>query len=123
MNKFSVRFVADNDTKRAAGLMHAEPLSDNEVALFVFGSSDYHRFWNKNVSFNLSLAFLDDNGIIVDFADMDALSEKSVSPTKPAKFVVEASKGAFQRAGVRVGDALYYEAGGINVIKADGSCR
>lgn len=123
MDRFSVRFVADNDEKRAKGLMHAEPLATDEVALFVFGHSDYHPFWNKNVSFPLSLAFLNDSGVVVDIVDMEAESERAVTPNAPARFVVEASRGAFGRAGVRVGDVLSYEAGGVNVVRTGGPRR
>ena len=55
--EFEIRFIADNDAKRSKGLMFAEPLEDNEVVFFIFPHSDFLSFWNKNVSFDLSLAF------------------------------------------------------------------
>ena len=52
--------------------MFAEPLDENEVVFFEFNFPDNHSFWNKNVDFGLSLAFLD-NGVL-----------GSVAPAEPA---------------------------------------
>lgn len=106
---FKIRLIADNAEKREKGLMFASPLDDNEVALFIFPTNNRHGFWNKNVSFGLSLAFLDDNGRIVDFADMDAHSTKCVEPnTSNVKYVVEAKQNIFKKNGINLGDTLKY---------------
>lgn len=104
--KFSVRFVAANDSTRSKGLMFSEPLKPREVALFVFDKPARHAFWNKNVTYPLSLAFLDSEGDIVDFADLDAYQSDNVSPRIAAKYVVEAPKGAFRDLGISVGDKI-----------------
>lgn len=108
-HEFKVRFVANNNSDRAKGLMFASPLDDDEAALFVFPHSDRYGFWNKNVSFKLSLAFLDENQRIVDIKDLEAQSTQLVSPDKDAKYVVEAKGGAFDRLGVKTGDFLMYD--------------
>jgi uncharacterized membrane protein (UPF0127 family) len=104
-----IRLTADTDEKRAKGLMFSTPLDDDEVALFIFPHMGRHAFWNKNVSYGLTLAFINDSGKIVDIADMDAYSTKSVAPsTSDVKFVVEAAQGALDRHGVSIGDMLDY---------------
>lgn len=108
-HEFKVRFVANNNNDRAKGLMFASPLDDDEAALFVFPHSDRYGFWNKNVSFKLSLAFLDENQRIVDIKDLEAQSTQLVSPDKDAKYVVEAKGGAFGRLGIKTGDFLMYD--------------
>ncbi|MBS1722381.1 MAG: DUF192 domain-containing protein [Armatimonadetes bacterium] len=118
-NRLAVRFVADNDTKRAQGLMHASPLGSEEVVLFVFPRSERHAFWNKNVGFPLDLAFLDENGKVVDFRSMEAQSEMSVRPGSPARFVVEASRGTFDRLSLATGDYLVYEGSGMTVVRSN----
>ena len=106
-NELDVRFIAKDDHSRAKGLMHAKPLDDHEVAYFIFPVEDCHSFWNKNVDFSLSLAFLDKDNIIVDFKDLEKQSPKLVSPdSNKVKFVVEANKGLFQKLGINVGDKL-----------------
>lgn len=87
--------------------MFADPLDDFEVAYFIFPSEDCHSFWNKNVDFPLSLAFLDRNNEIVDIKDMEAQSTKSCSPkSNKVKFVVEANKDTFKKHNINVGDKL-----------------
>jgi len=108
--EFRVRFVANNHADRTLGLMFASPLDDDEVAIFVFPHSDRYGFWNKNVSFRLSLAFLDENQKIVDIKDLEAQSDSTVAPDHDAKYVIEAKAGAFDRLGIKTGDFLMFDA-------------
>jgi uncharacterized membrane protein (UPF0127 family) len=87
--------------------MFAKPLDDFEVAYFIFPYEDCHSFWNKNVDFPLSLAFLDKDHKIVDIKDMEAHSEKSISPKSTnIKYVVEANKDTFNKFDIKTGDKL-----------------
>jgi uncharacterized membrane protein (UPF0127 family) len=102
-----IRFIADDDKSRTKGLMFAKPLDDMEVVYFIFPSEDCYSFWNKNVDFPLSLAFLDKNDTIVDIKDLEEQSSKSVSPNSfSVKFVVEANKGLFEKLKIKKGDRL-----------------
>jgi uncharacterized protein len=109
MDNFNIRFVASNNAERSKGLMFAKPLDENEVALFVFPHNDRFGFWNKNVPFKLSLAFLDENQQIVDIKDLDELSEKTVYPDREARYVVEAKNGIFERLNIKLGDYLVHD--------------
>jgi uncharacterized protein len=106
MSEYRVRFVAADDETRARGLMHSAPLSDDEVAFFVFPRSDRYAFWNRNVSFPITLAFLDEHGIVVDIGQLDAHQEEAVRSAAEARFVVEASRGSFEKMGVQTGDVM-----------------
>jgi uncharacterized membrane protein (UPF0127 family) len=87
--------------------MFAKPLDKYEVAFFIFPREDQHSFWNKNVDFPLSLAFLDRNFKIVDIKDMDEQSTKSCSPkSNNVKYVVEANKNTFEDLKIGIGDKL-----------------
>ncbi len=87
--------------------MFAEPLEQFEVAFFIFPNKDSHSFWNKNVDFPLTLAFLDENYKIVDFKELEKQSSKSVSPDhNEVKFVVEANKDTFKNLNIKIGDKL-----------------
>ena len=106
-DEFDIRFVANNDKLRTKGLMFAEPLEDFEVVMFEFDYPDCYSFWNKNVSFPLSLAFLDEKYRIRDIKDMEADDPKSVYPdSSKIVFVVEANKGTFENLGIKIGDKL-----------------
>lgn len=117
--RLAVRFVADCDKTRARGLMFASPLEQDEIALFVFPRSERHAFWNKNVEFPLDLAFLDENGQVVDFKHLEAHSESSVRPNCAARFVVEAASGTFDRLNVAMGDFLLYEGSNMTVVRTN----
>ncbi len=117
--RFNIRFVADTDAKRTRGLMHAEPLEDDEAVLFVFPHADRYGFWNKNVSFGLSLAFCDESGRIVHMADMNPDDPSRVEPeTDDIRFVVEVKRGAFSRLGVSKGDLVEYADRALRVKRA-----
>jgi len=108
MHKFKVRFIADTNSKRERGLMWADPLQDDEAVLFIFPYTDRHCFWNKNVSFPLSLAFLNEQGIIVDIKDMEADSTERCEPNGHIRYVIEAKKGAFDKNDIGIGDIVKY---------------
>jgi uncharacterized membrane protein (UPF0127 family) len=107
--ELNIRLIAADDHSRRQGLMHASPLSKGEVAFFVFPHMERHSFWNRNVSFDLSLAFLDDNGVVVDILDMDAYDEHGHAPNSPSRFVIEASKGEFDQLGIKIGDVVEFD--------------
>lgn len=103
-NTLKLRFVASDDASRSRGLMHSPPLDENEAALFVFPRSERHAFWNRNVSFPIDVAYLDDAMRIVDVRHLGAHQETPVSSSREARFVIEASRGAFDRLGYGTGD-------------------
>jgi uncharacterized membrane protein (UPF0127 family) len=99
--------MADNDQKRTKGLMFAEPLEELEVVFFTFPSKGQHSFWNNNVDFSLSLAFLNNDFEILDFKDLEKQSTKLVAPdADDVKYVVEAYKGIFKKLKINIGDKL-----------------
>lgn len=87
--------------------MFADPLEEYETAFFVFPEIGNYSFWNKNVSFPLTLAFLDNNFKIVDFKDLEAEQTKSVYPnSNNVKYVVEANKDTFKKLDIQIDDFL-----------------
>ena len=95
---FNIRITADTDNTRAAGLMFAAPLEDDECAYFIFPHDDSHGFWNHNVSFPLTLAFCNQSGRIVDIGDMEAGSRKILSPdSNQVRYVAECKKGTLTK--------------------------
>jgi len=106
-DEFDVRFVANTNATRQKGLMFAEPLGEYEVVFFDFPDEDQHSFWNNNVDFSLSLAFLDNKNVILDFKDLKEQDKKLVSPkSNKVKYVVEAKHGVFDKLGIKIGDKL-----------------
>ena len=115
---FKIRFVANSNSLREKGLMFADPLEDDEAVFFIFPYEDKYSFWNKNVSFPLSLAFLDNRNRILDILDMDAHCQKGCTPCSNfVKYVVEVPSGAFKKRSINVGDRILQKDKHLHVLK------
>lgn len=95
--------VAADPATRAAGLMWRERLGPNEGMLFRFESREVHCFWMRNTLLPLSIAFLDDDGRIVNLADMQPRSDDSHCAERPVRFALEMEQGWFATRGIGVG--------------------
>lgn len=95
--------IAATEPQRATGLMHRRMLPENRGMLFVFPYTAPQSFWMMNTYIPLSIAFLDENGAIVNIADMKPLTTDSHSSTKPAKYALEMNQGWFAKRGIKPG--------------------
>jgi len=98
--------LARTDRAREIGLMGRESLGPNEGMLFVFERKAVHCFWMRDTPLPLSIAFLDDDGRIVDIAQMAPRSEDSHCPSRAVRFALEMEQGWFARRGLAPGAQL-----------------
>lgn len=98
--------VASEPGTRMRGLMMRERLGPNEGMLFVFPDKAGHCFWMKNTLIPLSIAFVDDDGTIVNIADMQPLREDSHCPARPVRYALEMEQGWFAKRGLKPGAKL-----------------
>ena len=98
--------VADDPGTRAAGLMFREALAPNHGMLFVFREKATHCFWMRNTLIPLSIAFLADDGTVVNIEDMAPRSEASHCPKRDVKFALEMEQGWFAKRGIGAGVKL-----------------
>lgn len=98
--------VACDDLSRRVGLMERTSLPENDGMIFVFRYSTAQSFWMKNTYIPLSVAFLDDNGKILEIEDMQPKDETSTVSKSPVRFAIEVNQGWFQRNGIGSGDAF-----------------
>ncbi len=103
--QFDVELAVTPDQRRE-GLMYRDRLGEREGMLFVFDQEKVLTFWMRNTPLPLSIAFIDARGVIVQITDMVPFSEVPVSSQVPARFALEVNQGAFERAGVAVGDLV-----------------
>jgi uncharacterized membrane protein (UPF0127 family) len=98
--------VAANDTTRARGLMFRERLGANEGMLFVFQDKNRQCFWMRNTLIPLSIAFVDDDGSIVNIEDMQPKTEDSHCSARPVRYALEMEQGWFGKRGLKAGARL-----------------
>ena len=103
--------VAATPQERQTGLMHRKEMPQHEGMLFVFEQAAQQCFWMKNTLLPLTAAFVDDDGTIVNLADMKPLDESSHCSAKPVRYVLEMNQGWFAakhlRAGHRLGGEVF----------------
>jgi len=100
--------VARTEREKARGLMFRESLGQDEGMLFVYEREEILSFWMKNTPLPLSIAFIDQQGKIVDIQDMEPFSLRTHFSARPAQYALEVNKGWFQRNGINVGDLVKF---------------
>jgi uncharacterized protein len=95
--------VAHSDATRAQGLMHRRILAENRGMLFVFPGVAMHAMWMMNTHIPLSVAFLDEGGVIINIEDMKPHTQDTHSAARPAKYALEANAGWFRQRGIKAG--------------------
>ncbi len=98
--------VAASDATRATGLMHRRDMPQTEGMLFVFEQPTVQCFWMKNTLLPLTAAFVEDDGTIVNLADMKAQTTESHCSAKPVRYVLEMNQGWFGKKGLKAGFKL-----------------
>lgn len=98
--------VAQSPKERAIGLMHRKTMPSNAGMLFVFEAPDQQCFWMKNTLLPLSIAFLADDGSIVNIAEMSPMSEESHCSKKPVRFALEMNAAWFSKRGIKPGSKI-----------------
>lgn len=95
--------VANTDATRQAGLMFRKELPGNDGMLFVFGQPDVQCFWMRNTLLPLSIAFIADDGTIVNIDDMAPQTEDPHCARKPVRYALEMAQGWFDQHGIKAG--------------------
>jgi len=88
------------------GLMFRESLPEDRGMLFVFGEDTQTGFWMKDTSIALSIAFIAEDGTILDIQEMEPLSTEAHQPPGPYRYALEVNQGWFRRHGFGPGDRV-----------------
>ena len=95
--------IAADQPARMQGLMQRRSLPGNQGMLFVFASADRHCMWMKNTLIPLSVAFLDEEGRILNIEDMQPQTENTHCAGQAARFALEMNLGWFAARGIKPG--------------------
>lgn len=95
--------VAVTDDERARGLMFREKLGENEGMVFRFPRLGKACMWMKNTLLPLSVAFIGEDGRIINIEDMQPQSLDSHCAKKPARYALEMNRGWFSKRNIQPG--------------------
>jgi len=98
--------IAQSDAQRQQGLMHRKVLKDGEGMLFIFERDQILSFWMKNTLIPLSIAYIANDGRILEIHDMEPGNLNPVSSSRSSRYALEVPQGWFDRAGIVPGDRL-----------------
>ncbi len=98
--------LATTPEQREVGLMFRREMPRHEGMLFVFQEKSRLCFWMKNTLLPLTAAFLDDDGTIVNLADMAPQTTDPHCSARPVKYVLEVHQGWFAKARVKAGEKV-----------------
>jgi hypothetical protein len=98
--------VARTPLQQQTGLMFRREMGPNEGMLFVFDQPGPRCFWMRNTLLPLTIAYIADDGGIVDLIDMQPLSEQSHCSSRPVRYALEMNQGWFAKRGIKPGFKL-----------------
>ncbi len=105
--------IADDDEKRALGLMYREGLDEYKGMLFMFPYEGRYAFWMMNMNFSIDILWIDANGnvlYIVSYAkpckEVSSVNECTYNPDVYAKYVLEVNGGFAERHGIVIGSRM-----------------
>ena len=98
--------VADTPGERHNGLMFREAIGADAGMLFVYPDPQPRSFWMENTTIPLSIAYLDDKGVILNIEDMWPLTRDGVRSSGPALYALEMNRGWFESNQIKPGQAI-----------------
>jgi uncharacterized protein len=104
--------LALSPQQQRAGMMFRTNLADNAAMLFPLPYTQRASFWMKNCPLPLSAAYIDPTGVILEIHDLEPHNTNSVvAASDNVRFVLETSKGWFERHHIKPGVAVATEEG------------
>jgi uncharacterized membrane protein (UPF0127 family) len=99
--------VADDPLERETGLMFRKTLAPDSGMLFVMPVPEHAAFWMKNTTVPLSVAYINESGMILEIHDLQPLDERPVpSAFSNIAYALEMEQGWFARNRVLAGDRI-----------------
>jgi uncharacterized membrane protein (UPF0127 family) len=87
--------LADTPKAREIGLMNRTSMPSNSGMLFIFEQKAGHCFWMNNTKIPLSIAFIADDGKIVNIEEMQAETTNNHCPKAAVRYALEMNKQWF----------------------------
>jgi len=109
--------VASTYEDQKSGLMYREKLNKDSGMLFIYPQEKYLAFWMKNTKIPLSIAFINDNGVITQIESMTPYSLTNHTSKERVRYALEMEDKWFRKNGITVGSKVDFssEINKINV--------
>lgn len=102
--------IADDDAKRARGLMYRTSMPEEQGMLFSWSDERQRAFWMRNTCIPLDMLFISKEGFIVGILEqVPVMNELSRSVPCPAAHVLEVNAGWVRSHGVKPGMRVAFE--------------
>ena len=98
--------VADTPERRQVGLMNRTSMPVNSGMLFIFEEKAGHCFWMFNTKIPLSIAFIADDGKIVNIEEMQAGTTNNHCPKAAVRYALEMNKQWFSERVIGPGSVI-----------------
>ena len=107
--------IAWTDAQKEQGLMNTAALDPDSGMVFVWNAPTADSFWMFDTPIDLSIAFIDSSGTIIDIEEMKANTQTSHQPVQCLdgsiacyQYAVEMSAGYFTGMGIKIGDKVAF---------------
>jgi len=99
--------LATTPKARVCGLSNRVKLPENHGMLFIYPTLGPRTFWMKDTHIPLSIAFLDDSGLILSIHQMTPMqTDERYRSSQPVRYALEVNQGWFAENGIGVGDLV-----------------
>ena len=96
--------IAANEKSREKGLMNRDAVPEGTGMLFAYPKKTTCKLWMFNTNVPLSVAFLDDDGKILEIIHMDKVhSQKIYRSRDKVKYAIEVPLGWLEKKNVQIG--------------------
>jgi len=97
---------ASSNEERMQGLMFRKQMGTNEGMMFRFDRNGKVCMWMKNTLLPLSVAFIDEEGSIINIEDMQPQTQDAHCTKKPARYALEMNQGWFKQKNLKPGTKI-----------------
>jgi uncharacterized membrane protein (UPF0127 family) len=98
--------VASTPQARQVGLMNRTSMPADSGMLFIFEQKATHCFWMSNTKIPLAIAFLADDGKIVNIEEMQAETLNNHCPKAPVRYALEMNRQWFSQRAIGPGSVI-----------------
>lgn len=98
--------LASTPQTRQVGLMNRTSMPTDSGMLFIFDQKATHCFWMSNTKIPLAIAFLADDGKIVNIEEMQAETLNNHCPKAPIRYALEMNRQWFSQRAIGPGSVI-----------------